>query len=82
MYLYLWVEWVGNLTASNFCCGTFVVASTHEALALEAEHYGVKTQSNGATFHYLSAGVARPVKKYHICRIYEACVYAAYMQSL
>ena len=33
---YLLVEWVGDLTASKFRCGTFVVASTHEAL--EAEH--------------------------------------------
>ena len=36
----LLVEWVGNLTASNFCFGTFVVGSAHEAL--EAEHWGVK----------------------------------------
>jgi len=34
------VELVWNLTASNFCIGTLVIASTHEAL--EAEHCYVK----------------------------------------
>ena len=47
--VYLSGELVGNLAASNFCFGTSVVASTHEAL--EAEYGGVKNKSNnGVTF--------------------------------
>jgi len=33
--MYLLEEWVGNLLTSNFRVGTFVVASTHEALEVE-----------------------------------------------
>ena len=40
--MYQCVEWVWNLTTSNFCfVGTLFIASTHSE-ALEAEHSGVK----------------------------------------
>jgi len=53
--VYLLVEWVGNLTASNFSFGPFVVASTHEAL--QAEHSDARTQSKGATFNTTVLGL-------------------------
>jgi len=50
--VYLLVERVGNLTASNFCLCTFVVASTHEAI--EAEHCGGKMLSQLTVYLHLN----------------------------